>query len=72
MKNGTAIQIALEKRLEADYAHARANLIGYLENPTFIGEHGDLVDEALKWVIKADEAKSRLETLGKITKGLTA
>lgn len=61
------IRYALQKKLEGDYAHARANLIGLLVNPTFTGDHGDLVDEASKWLIKLDEAKSRLETLREIT-----
>ncbi len=45
------------------YHHAKTNLDNYLANPAGIGEHPDVVTEAIKLVTDMETAESNLETL---------
>tara|TARA_R100000008_G_C3492003_1_gene119205 strand:- start:317 stop:538 length:222 start_codon:yes stop_codon:yes gene_type:complete len=47
------------------YHHAKTNLDNYLTNPAAIGEHPDIVGEAIKLVDAMETAESNLETLNK-------
>ncbi len=54
---------ALKKKYEADIAAAKANIQVYIDNPTGIGEHPDLVAAVDFEVTKLAEAEDKLDTL---------
>ena len=45
---------------------AQTNLANYLNNPAGIGEHGDLVSEAVKLVEEIENAESCIEQVDRI------
>jgi len=47
----------------SQYHHAKTNLDNYLANPAAIGEHPDIVTEAIKLVETMETAESNLQTL---------
>tara|TARA_R100001463_G_scaffold1861_3_gene8004 strand:+ start:289 stop:513 length:225 start_codon:yes stop_codon:yes gene_type:complete len=58
---------ALRHRYEAQKKSAKYILTNYLQNPTAIGEHPDLLAEMDKALESWEEASSRLEALDEIT-----
>ena len=58
---------ALCHKYEAQKKGAKYTLTNYLENPTAIGEHPDLLAEMDKALGSWEEANSRLEALDDIT-----
>lgn len=66
--NENLILAAVRTRLEADRLEGLATLNVYLTNPAGIGEHPQVVEEALLALKKIDEAESTLETLNRILK----
>tara|TARA_R110000751_G_scaffold167902_1_gene273786 strand:+ start:82 stop:303 length:222 start_codon:yes stop_codon:yes gene_type:complete len=47
----------------SQYHYAKTNLDNYLANPAAIGEHPDIVTEAIKLVETMESAESNLQTL---------
>jgi hypothetical protein len=47
----------------SQYHHAKTNLDNYLANPAAIGEHPDIVAEAIKLVEAMEASESNLQTL---------
>ena len=58
---------ALRYRYEAQKKSAKYILTNYLQNPTAIGEHPDLLEEMDKAIGRWEEANSRLQALDDIT-----
>jgi hypothetical protein len=58
---------ALRHRYEAQKKSATYTLTNYLENPTAIGEHPDLLAEMDKALGDWEEANSKLEALDDLT-----
>jgi len=56
---------ALRKRFEGEIASAQMNVEVYLQNPTGIGEHPDIVEAVEQELAKLAEADEKLETLNK-------
>ena len=61
MKDQILNSIALHN--VSNYHHAKTNLDNYLNNPAAIGEHPDIVAEAIKLVETMETAESNLQTL---------
>ena len=55
------IYTATIKHFEAERDKALVNARVYLDNPTGIGEHGEVVEEFIKMIKKAAEADEALE-----------
>ena len=47
----------------SQYHHAKTNLDNYLANPAAIGEHPDIVTEAIQLVDAMEASESNLQTL---------
>ena len=58
---------ALRYRYEAQKKSAKYTLTNYLQNPTAIGEHPDLLEEMDKAIGSWEEASSKLQALDDIT-----
>ena len=54
---GTNILAALESIFRGEEQKAIANLTNYIQNPTAIGEHPDLVTEAKKLIEEIEHAR---------------
>ena len=54
---------ALQKKYEAEIAHANATLQIYFDNPVGIGEHPQHIEECDKLVEKIAEARDKLDVL---------
>ena len=64
--NDSLILAALRAQLEATRLEGLATLNVYVTNPAGIGEHPQVVEEALKALNKIDASESALETLANI------
>jgi hypothetical protein len=56
---------ALQKKYEAEIAHANATLQIYFDNPVGIGEHPQHIEELDKLLTRISNAQENLDTLGK-------
>ena len=65
--NNNLILSALKAKLEAERLEGLATLDIYIRNPTGIGEHPQVVEEAYNALKKIDGAESGLSTLAQIT-----
>ena len=54
---------ALQKKYEADIAHANATLQIYFDNPVGIGEHPDVIDAIHSQVLKIASAEENIQVL---------
>ena len=61
MRDKHLIYTATVKHFEAEREKALVNARIYLNNPTGIGEHGEVVEEFIKMIKKAAEADESLE-----------
>ena len=59
----TQILDAIAAHNVSKYRSAKANLDNYLTTPAGIGEHPDIVAEAIKLTTEMESAESNLETL---------
>ncbi len=65
------IMNALMKEAEAQEAKALANLNNYMNNPSGIGEHPDIVAECLKLVKDITEAREIAQTVKSLANPVT-
>ena len=68
---GKTLLIAVQTKFESDRACAIAHLKNYIENPSAIGEHPDLVGEMVKLVENISDAEDALEVVDNVLKETT-
>jgi len=68
---GSTLLVAVQKKFESDRACAIAHLKNYIENPSAIGEHPDLIGEMIKLVEHISDAEDALEVVDNVLKETT-